>query len=165
MSRAIVTQRIVLCMLAGLLFGAAISEASYYFLRTGETRPPQVVKLNIPAGTAALVSRGEANPALSATMTFVVGDTLLVRNLDIVVHQLGPLWIPPGATASMRLDTERDYAVACTFRPSKYVDLRVQSPLTLVTRLAGIFEAGIPLGFLIALYSLFAIPMNRKVAA
>jgi hypothetical protein len=165
MSRLIVAKRIALCMLAGLLFGVIISEASYYFLRTGETRSPQVVELDIPPGTAVRVARGVADPSLPSTMTFVVGDTLRVRNQDTVVHQLGPLWIPSGATASMKLDSERDYAVTCSFQPSKYVGLRVQSPLTLGTRLMGILEAGIPLGFLIALYSLFAIPMKRGAAA
>ena len=165
MSRLIVAERIALCMLAGILFGVVISEASFYFLRTGETRPPQLVELTIPPGTAARVARGVSDPSLPLTMTFVVGDTLLVRNQDAGVHQFGPLWIPSGAAASMKLDSEIDYAVTCSFQPSKYVGLRVQSPLTLVTRLVGILEAGIPLGFLIALYSLFAVPVNRKAAA
>lgn len=165
MSRLILAERIALCMLVGLLFGVVISEASYYFLRTGETRSPQLVELTIPPGTAVRVARGLTDPALPSTMTFVVGDTLLVRNLDAVVHQFGPLWIPSGAAASMKLDSESDYAVTCSFQPSKYVGLRVQSALTLGTRLAGILEAGIPLGFLIALYSLFAVPVSRKAAA
>lgn len=165
MPRAIVIRRFAFCMLIGLLAGVVISEASYYFLRTGETRPPQVVDLNIPLGTAQRVALGESDPALPSKMTFVVGDTLLVSNQDVVMHQFGPLLIPSGATASMKLNSEADYSLACSFQPSKYLGLSVQSPLTLVTRLVGILEAGIPLGFLIALYGLFAVPMSRMGAA
>jgi hypothetical protein len=155
-----VAKRIALCMLAGLVVGALISEASFYFLHTGETRPPQVIELDIPAGTADRIARGQAEPSLPSTLAFVVGDTLTVKNLDVAPHQVGPLLIPSGSQASMRLDSARDYAVACSFEPSKYLGLNVQSPLTPATRLAGILEAGLNLGFLITVYGLFALPLK-----
>lgn len=165
MPRSGIYKRIAICMLAGLAVGVLISEVSYYFLGTGETRRPQVIRINIPAGTALRVSQGKSDPSLPSSMTFVVGDTLLVNNQDTAVHQLGPLSVPPGASSTMKLEAAQDYAAACSFQPTKYIGLRIQSPLTLGTRLAGILEAGIPLGFLIALYSLFAIPVNRGAAA
>ncbi len=165
MSRAFLVKRILFAMLLGLLFGVVISEASYFFLKTGETRPPQVVEIDIPDGTAARVALGESDPTLPSDMIFVVGDTLLVKNEDSVVHQLGPLFIPSGSSASMKLDTATDYAFACSFQPSKYIGLSVQSPLTIGTRLLGIIEAGIPMGILIALYSIFAVPAKKKADA
>lgn len=159
-----ITRRIILSMLAGLLFGVAISEMTFYFLNTGETRPPQIVKLTIPPGTAQKVSLGESDPTLPASMYFVVGDTLLVNNMDSVVHQLGPLFIPSGSSASMKLDTEQDYAFTCSFIPSKYIGLNVRPPLTLVTRILGVLEAGLPMGFLIALYSIYAVPSNKPLS-
>ena len=39
-------------------------------------------------------------------MSFVVGDTLVVKNEDSVEHQLGPLWIPAGSSASMPLNAD-----------------------------------------------------------
>ena len=147
-------------MILGLLFGVVISEMTFYYLNTGETRPPEVVQLTIPYGTAGKIARGESDPTLPATMVFVVGDTLIVRNLDSVVHQLGPLFIPSGSSASMKLDTEQDYSFQCSFQPSKYIGLNVKSALTLTTRIVGILEAGIPMGILIALYAIFALPMK-----
>ena len=149
-------------MLAGLLFGVIISELTFYYLNTGETRPPQVVILNIPPGTAERVAHGESSPTLPSSMYFVVGDTLMVNNLDSVVHQLGPLFIPSGSSATMKLDTEQDYAFSCSFIPSKYIGLSVRPPLTLVTRILGVLEAGLPMGMLIALYSIFAMPRKKK---
>ncbi len=165
MPRSVIFKRIALSLLAGLLLGVVISEVSFYFLNDGETRPPQVVELDIPVGTAGRVARGETDPALPASMIFVVGDTLLVKNQDSAAHQLGPLFIPPGTSATLRLDTAQDYAFACSFQPSKYIGLSVQSPLTLGTRLLGIFETGAPMGILIALYVVFAVPFKKMAAA
>ena len=162
MPRSVVYKRVALSMLAGLIFGVVISEMTFYYLNTGETRPPQVVKLVIPAGTAEKVALGETSPTLPSSMYFVVGDTLIVNNLDSVVHQLGPLFIPSGASASMKLDTEQDYAFTCTFLPSKYIGLNVRPPLTPITRILGILEAGLPMGMLIAVYSVFAIQSKKQ---
>ncbi len=152
-------------MLIGLLLGIVISEVSFYLLNNGETRPPKVVELDIPAGTGARVARGEADPTLPSSMIFVAGDTLLVKNGDSVPHQLGPLFIPPGSSASMNLNLEQDYAFACSFQPNKYLGLSVQSPLNPLTRVVGILEAGLPMGLLIALYAVFAVPQKKQIAA
>lgn len=165
MTRAVVFRRFALCMLAGLAVGAMISEVSYYFLKTGETRPPQVIEVDIPMGTARRVAEGVSDPSLPTSMTFVVGDTLVVRNEDAVVHQLGPLIVPPGASSSIQLQNTQDLTVTCSFQPGKYIGLVVQSPLTLTTRLLGILEVGTPMGLLIGLYGLFAIPIKKEVAA
>ena len=154
-------RRIAVCLLAGLGLGAVISEASFYFLGGPETRPSKVIELDIPAGTAVRVSEGRSDPVLPSNITFVVGDTLVVRNLDSVTHQLGPLLIPAGTSSSMRMDAAQDYSAACSFQPSRYIGLIVVSPLTLGTRLVGIFEAGIPMGLLFLLYGLFAIPSKK----
>ena len=154
--------RVAISMLVGLLLGVVISEGSFYFLDTGETRPPRTIQLVIPAGTADRVARGETNPALPSSMLFVVGDILVVNNQDSVVHQLGPLFIPPSTSASMNLNTEQSYAFACSFQPSKYLGLSVQPPLTFTTRLVGVLEAGLPIGILIALYSVLAVGPKRQ---
>ncbi len=160
-----VLKRIALCMLVSLVIGALISEITFYFLHSGETRPPKVVELDIPAGTADQIARGAGAPAIPTNMTFVVGDTLLVKNQDAVVHQLGPLVIPSGAQASMKLDTEQNYQVTCSFQPSKYLGLEVLSPVTITTRIVGVLETGLNLGFIVTVYTLFAIPIKKKAAA
>jgi hypothetical protein len=98
-------------------------------------------------------------------MTFVVGDVLLVRNRDAVSHQLGPLFIPAGSSASLKLESTRKYAEACSFQPTRYFGIDVQPALTLQTRAIGILQAGVPLGFLFILYGVFAIPAAKDRAS
>jgi hypothetical protein len=165
MTRSLVIKRILISMLIGLVMGAVVSEVSFSLLDNGQTRPPKTITLDIPAGTAALVARGVADPEIPATMEFVVGDKLVVANHDNAVHKLGPLLIPAGSTASMNLATETGYNLLCSFTPSKYLSLTVLPPLTIWTRIVGILEAGINVGFLIAVYAVFAVPWKKQVPA
>lgn len=165
MYRRGVLKRIGWSMLIGLLMGVVVSELSFYLLNDGSTRPPKLVQLDIPPGTAAQVALGQANDALPASMTFVVGDTLLVRNHDSVAHQLGPLFIPAGSSASMNLASENGYSMLCSFEPSKYLQMTVLPPLTITTRIVGVLETGLNVGFLIAVYAVFAIPWTKKEKA
>ena len=165
MRRSEIWKRLLICVVAGLGLGAALSEAAFHFLDSGETRPPEVISLLIPPGTAAEVAAGRAEPALPASLTFVVGDTLLVTNGDSVVHTLGPLLIPPGTSGTMKLDSPQYSQVSCSFQPSRYLGLTMDSPLNGTTRLVGILEAGVPMSFLFALYGLFALPIKKGAAA
>lgn len=158
-------KRIAISMIVGLLLGVAVSELSFRLLDTGETRPPRLVQLDIPAGTAARVAQGQADPTLPTSMNFVVGDQLVVNNHDSVSHNLGPLFIPPGASASMKLGSEQGYTLSCSFEPSKYIQLTVLPPLTASTRVIGVLEAGLNVGFLIAVYAVFAMPSKKKSPA
>ncbi len=161
MSRRLVLTRALLGMLAGIAIGALISEATYFFLRSGDERTPRVIELDIPLGTAIRVEAGEPEPSLPTSMTFVVGDVLTVRNKDSVSHELGPLFIPAGASASLKLESAQAYAADCSFQPTGSFGIEVQPALTLQTRIVGILQAGIPLGFLFILYGVFAIPSAR----
>lgn len=156
----IIIKRILVSLLIGLVFGTAINEITFMFLRE-TARPPKVIELVIPKGTAERVARGETPPTIPDSMKFVVGDTLLVKNEDIANHELGPLWIPAGSSASLSLDSVQSYAYACSFQPGKYFGLDVHEPLTLGTRLYGISYSGIPLGVLLALYSII-IPVKKN---
>jgi len=162
MPRRVLVKRVVISILLGLLLGAAISEITFIFLKE-TARPPQEVVLVIPAGTAERVARGEKPPTIPASLSFVAGDTLIVKNEDSVDHQLGPLWIPAGTSASLELASVNNYAYTCSFQPGKYIGLDVHEPLTLSTRLKGIMFTGLPLGVLMALYSLILGP-RRLIA-
>ena len=155
-----IIKRIAISLLIGLLIGVLINEISFLFLRQ-TARPPKVVELVIPNGTAERIARGDTPPTIPDSMTFVVGDTLLVRNEDVTDHELGPLWIPAGASASLPLDSVESYAYNCSFQPEKYFGLDVRESLTLGTRLYGILYSGLPLGALIALYTII-MPAKRK---
>lgn len=153
-------RRIVMSLVLGMLIGIAINETTFYFLRE-TARPPKQIILTIPSGTADLIAKGEQPPSLPANMVFVVGDTLTVKNDDAVDHKLGPLWIPPNSSASLSLNQEESLAFECSFQPSSYFGLDVQQPLTIATRIGGIIFTGLPMGFLIAVYS-FAMSSKKK---
>lgn len=156
----VILKRIAISLAIGLVIGALINELTFLFLRQ-TARPPQVVELVIPAGTAERVAEGEMPPTIPTSMSFVVGDTLLVRNEDATDHELGPLWIPAGSSASLVLDSVQSYAYSCSFQPKKYFGMDVQEPLTIGTRLYGILYSGLPLGGLLALYAVI-MPEKKK---
>jgi hypothetical protein len=158
----VIIKRVIYSMLVGLLIGAAINEFSFLFLRD-TARPPRSIELVIPQGTSERVARGEAPPSIPDSMTFVVGDVLVVINEDVVDHQLGPLWIPSGTSASLALNEVISYSYECSFQPGNYFGLDVHEPLTTATRIYGILYAGLPLGVLIAIYSLI-MPSKEKKA-
>lgn len=153
-------KRILFSILLGLVVAAVSIEVSYQVLKR-ENREPEQIELVIPSGTAQDVANGQAPPSIPEDMTFVVGDTLVVVNQDEVDHQLGPLWIPAGTSASMSLDTEENYILDCSFQPGKVFGMDVLQPVTLGTRLTGILFAGIPLSALFAVYSVL-ISFDKK---
>ena len=55
MTRSEIFRRVGCSLLAGLLIGVLVSEVSFYLLNDGTTRPPKLVQIDIPAGTAARV--------------------------------------------------------------------------------------------------------------
>ena len=163
MSRAFIINRLFVSVVLGFLIGAAVSEVPFLFLRE-TARPPREITLTIPAGTSAQVARGEQPPSIPENMSFVVGDTLVVRNEDETDHKLGPLWIPANSSAQLSLDQEESLAYECSFQPGNYFGLDVHEPLTARTRLFGIFYVALPMMILIALYSLLVTPKKKENA-
>ena len=159
--KASIIKRILISILLGLILAAITTEVSYQLLKR-ENREPQRVELVIPAGTAQSIANGETPPSIPEDMTFVVGDTLVVINQDEFDHQLGPLWIPAGTSASLNLDTEENYVLECSFQTTQIFGLDVLQPVTFGTRLTGILFAGFPLGALFAVYSILLAPDKKK---
>ena len=153
-------KRILVSLLIGLVVGALISEIPFLFLQE-TARPPQEILLTIPTGTSEQIARGEQPPSIPENMAFVVGDVLVVENKDSVDHKLGPVWIPANSSARLPLNREESLAFECTFQSDNYLGIDVHQPLTFGTRLYGIISVGLPLGILIALYSL-VIPARKK---
>ena len=156
----VIVKRILIALLIGLLAGALISEIPFLFLQE-TARPAQEILLTIPTGTAEQVARGEQPLSIPENMAFVVGDVLVVENMDSVDHKLGPLWIPANSSARLPLNREENLAFECTFQSDNYFGIDVHQPLTFGTRIYGIISVGLPLGILIALYSL-VIPARKK---
>lgn len=145
--------RILLALVLGFVLAAAMTEVGYA-LNKRENRPPKVIELRIPAGTAESIRKGNGGElGIPKDMTFVVGDTLKVINEDTENHVLGPLWIPAGSSASMQLGTEEHMSFECSFQPTNYFGVTVQESVTWGTRLWGIFVTGLPMGIVFAVYS------------
>lgn len=149
----------------GCIFAWGFSEAAFIILRDQSDHAPSRIELVIPAGTAERVAAGQAIPSIPTDMSFVIGDVLVVNNQDSVSHQLGPIWVPPGASASLAMEIENKYTYACTFEPSKYFGLDVRPRVTLQTRIQAILLAGLPMGMLMFAYSLAAWSPGSKTGA
>ena len=159
--RNALTKKLLFSAGLGLLIGLLVSEIPFLFLRE-TARAPQDIVLTIPEGTAQQIARGEQPPSIPENMLFVVGDRLVIRNEDAVDHKLGPLWIPAHSSAQLSLDQEESLAYECSFQPGNYFGLDVRQPLTLGTRLYGIFFVAIPMAIMIALYSLTMTPKKEN---
>jgi hypothetical protein len=163
-TRHAILKRIGLSLVIGLLAAWIMSEASFLLQNTNVTREPRQVEIVIPPGTADRVAQGQAVPSLPADMTFVVGDTLVVKNEDATAHQLGPVWVPPGTSGKLSFDQANQYSYSCTFQPTQYLGLAVRSRVTWTTRLTAILLAGLPTSAMLAVYSLVAFPIKKTAA-
>ncbi|UCD99338.1 MAG: hypothetical protein JSV42_01025 [Chloroflexota bacterium] len=127
-------KRLLITLVISLALVWIGSEVAFFFLKEDTDRLPEQIELVIPPGTAEKVATGEEVPTIPDEMTFVLGDTLVVKNEDTVDHQLGPLWIPPRSKASLVLDAAERYAYSCSFQASRYLGLNVRKPTTWQTR-------------------------------
>jgi len=139
-----------------------ISEVGVRLQRENTARAPKTFELTIPDGTAAKVEAGEEAPGIPGEMSFVLGDILLVHNMDQVAHTLGPLLIPAGTSAEMPLDQADNLTLSCSFTPSNFLGLDVRRPTTWLTRLAAYGFAVPPTMAMIYVYSLLAFPIGEK---
>lgn len=155
MSRSELLRRVAISLALGILLAWAMNELSFLYLKESFDRAPQEIELVIPPGTAEHVAVGHPAPSIPPELSFVVGDTLVVRNEDSSDHRLGPLWIPAGTSARMKFNVPGNLAYVCSFQPGNYFGLLVHEPVTWGTRMVGILTAGVPLGILIALYGIF----------
>ena len=138
------------------------SEAAYLIQKDRGDRAPREVELVIPPGTAEKVASGESVPSIPEEMTFVVGDTLLVKNEDTQDHQLGPLWVPAHSSASLALNEVNNFAYQCTFQSSRYLGLNVRPPTTLATRFQAVFLAAPATAAFLFVYSILVFPLQPK---
>jgi hypothetical protein len=154
-------KRFLLSALSALLFVGVINETAHLIQRSKTDRPPETVELLIPNGTAEQVAAGETPPAIPEELTFVIGDKLLVTNHDDVPHELGPLFIPAGTSASLNMDDANKYTLGCTFTPSKYLDFNVNPRTTSRSRLTAFALTGPPTAMFFFVYSLLVFPMKK----
>ena len=157
-----IARRLVICSLIALVFVFAISEIAFRFQRDRVPRDPQTVNLVIPSGTADRIAAGEPVPSIPDEFKFLVGDILTVENQDEIDHQLGPVWVPPGTSASLVLEEVNNFAYACSFKPSRYLGIYVRQATTLATRFTALILAVPPTAMILLVYSLLIYPLEGK---
>jgi hypothetical protein len=154
--------RFLIVAIIAILFVTLINEGAHYFQKEKSDRPPEIVELVIPAGTAERVAAGEAVPTIPEEVVFVLGDTLQVTNQDSVDHELGPLWVPAGTSASLVMEEAEKYALSCSFQPSRYLGLNVQTRTTAWSRFQALALAAPPTTMFLFVYSLLVFPLEGR---
>jgi hypothetical protein len=153
-----------LLILAGSVLAVWLgSELAFEAIRERFERRPEEISLTIPNGTAVRVAAGLEEPSIPDELSFVVGDSLIVYNDDVVPHELGPLFVPAGASAILQMEDASIFEYTCTFRPTSYLGLIVREATTTNVRLVAIGYVSPATAIIIFLYSLAVKPIeNRK---
>ena len=156
-----ILQRVLLSLGIALLLGVIISEGSFFLQRTQLDRMPDEFELLVPAGTAERIQSGLPVPSLPDNMTNVEGDVILVKNEDLVSHQLGPIWVPAGSTGKLTLENPNSYTLTCSFQPSQRLGLEVRPRVTGEIRVQGLLAVAAPTSVLVMLYLLVLKPLPK----
>ncbi len=154
--------RLGLVTLLSIISVAVFNEIVHALLKDPSDRFPTTIQLVIPAGTAEKVAAGQDEPILQEDMVYVAGDTLVVQNQDVVSHQLGPLWVPAGASARLVLDRAENLLYTCSFEVDRSMGLDVRQPTTMVTRLVALAVAAPTVTALLFFYSLVIFPVGGR---
>lgn len=157
-------RRLLIVFLISLALVFLISELAFLLqVKLGDTdRAPDTIELVIPEGTAEQVEAGQPVPSIPSELVFVLGDVLLVKNEDVVTHQLGPVFVPPNSSASLPMEEAENLTLTCSFQPSKFLGLEIKEPTTLSTRLLALLFATPPTVLIAYLYSLVAYPVAGR---
>ncbi|MCZ7553166.1 MAG: hypothetical protein M5U05_11365 [Anaerolineales bacterium] len=156
--------RLAIAAAIALAFAALFNEATFLLQKTPAERAPKTIQIVVPPGTAERIQAGEETPFIPEEMVFVVGDILEVINQDAVSHQLGPVWVPAGATGSLMMNQVERVRYSCSFQSQQFLGLDIRQPVTLKTRLTGLLMAAPTLTALFFVYSLAAYPIDKKKA-
>jgi hypothetical protein len=155
--------RIGICVLISMAAGFLINEGSNLFLTDPSSRgEPRRVEIVIPNGTAQKIASGQSEPSIPNQLTLTEGDILVIKNEDLVSHQLGPVWVPPQSSGVMQLGGANDYAYTCSFQPSQYEGINVQQRLTTWMRFQGMIAIAMPSSAMLVLYSFLVFPLHKK---
>ncbi len=155
--------RLLVILGLSTIFVTLFNEVVYLLQKDQSDRAPKTIELVIPAGAARQVEAGKEVAAIPSEISFVVGDVLEVKNMDDVSHQLGPVWVPPGASARLDMKQAEQIAYTCSFQATRYLGLDVRQPTTLGTRLTALAVAAPTMTSLLFVYSLLVFPIKEKL--
>jgi len=153
-------RRFVFLFVVSAILVMGLSEIAYRILRADTSRGPKTIELVIPNGTAERVAKGEGVPTIPDEIVFVTGDLLVVKNEDIKDHQLGPLFIPAGKSASLPMDEASTYTYTCSFKPTNYLGIDIQSPVGLAERMGALVYGTPSTAMFLLVYSFVVKPLK-----
>ncbi len=156
-------KRLLITFFAAFTLVLVISEVAHSINKEETDRIPEIIEFVIPAGTARNIEAGEQVEIIPNGLTFVIGDTLSIKNEDTVNHELGPLYIPIGSSASLVMEDANKYTLGCSFQTSKYFNFDVRSRTTLESRLTALLLATPPTTVFFFLYSLLIFPAKSNL--
>lgn len=104
-------------LLAGVAIVAVASDDS-----------PEVVTVEIPAGTAERLDAGEVVEVVDSVVHVETGGSVELVNDDVRLHVLGDLRVDPGETARLAFPTEGRYIVATSLRSDAQTTILVEDP-------------------------------------
>ena len=150
-------------LLIGLVFAVILSETSFAMMDNKQTadRGPNETQIVIPYGTAEQVNAGVYNRLLPSDMVFVEGDVLIVKNEDVVDHQLGPIWVPAGTSGVLELNQVNKSSLECSFQPTRVQGIEVRPRVDASARIQAVLAIALPTGMMLAVYS-YLIPFRKK---
>jgi len=155
-------KRLLITSLLASIFVGGINEGAHQLFKEDTDRAPSTIEIDIPHGTAEKVEDGQQVPSIPEEMVFVVGDTLRVNNHDTTDHELGPLYIPAGSSASLLMEDANKYVLGCSFQPSQYLGFDVRSRTTTNSRLEAFALATPPTAMFFFVYSLLIYPLQER---
>ncbi|HSQ27643.1 MAG TPA: hypothetical protein VLM80_11015 [Anaerolineales bacterium] len=154
--------RLLIVGLFCVAFVFGFNEIVFLFQKDEYDRAPTTVQIVIPPGTSLQIDETGYSPISSDDLIFVVGDVLEVVNQDNIAHQLGPIWVPRGASSKLILEEANNYFYTCSFETDQYLGFEVRQPTTLGTRMTAISLAAPTMTALVFLYSLLIFPVQPK---
>ncbi len=138
----------------GLAVGLVLSLAATLASGGFEERPPEIVLVAIPVGTADRIARGEATSPIPGDLRLRPGDTLVIRNDDVVGHAFGGYAIAAGAAFVLPVGAADGGRFVCSFHPSGTLALEVEGAVSPGGIAVTSLLVGLPIGLLLGALSL-----------
>jgi plastocyanin len=151
----------VMAAIVGAMVGGVLGVLAWRgFTVAAEERAAARVLVAIPAGTGARITSGSSEDQASGLPPSAVnlssGDTLVLRNDDSQVHEIGGYSIAPGSVLELTVDPDDSGRFVCTFASAGTFDLDVAPPLQASTIILPATLIGLPVGAMMGLVAWFA---------
>lgn len=108
----------LLAALAAVLLGVAVAACG----GNGDGRG-QVYEIVVPLGTQERLNRGETVSVMPSLLEFRVGDTLRIRNEDVVTQAVGPYEVRPGEQFELRYGSPGHYEGMCSLSEDEVYEI------------------------------------------